>query len=87
MRQLALRTVPDAEVLDGMGMAILETAEGYSPQIDLPATADDLQRVRSCPALLFEPVKRKLARRKRLCVRQFFDEKVGRELLEFHRAT
>ena len=52
MRQPSLRAAKHGEVLDGLGVAILEAAVGEPAPVELPAPPDRLQGIRSGPAAL-----------------------------------
>src|SRR5262249_15497975 len=82
--QPAPRSVENREVLDGVGVAILEPAVGNPAPVHLPAAADRSDRIQGGPAALFQPIKGKQSLVRGGNIGEFLYLKIVRVLFEFH---
>src|SRR5439155_6431665 len=84
VRELACRAAADRQVLDGVGVPVLETPVGDAAGIQPPAPPHGQHRVGRGPAALVQAVQRVLARLGRLQVGQLFHEEIVGLLFELH---
>src|SRR5262249_1021084 len=87
LMQPPLGTAKDGEILNRVGVPVLEPAVGESPKVDVPAAPDDLQSVGSCPVALSEPVEGGRAVTAGGDVGQLLDLKILGLLLDLHTRT
>ena len=84
MGELALRAAVNRQVLNRLGVAVFQAAEGEAACVELPAALNDLLGVRRRPAPLFKTVKGKVAGLNSRPARQFFDLEIARFLFNMH---
>src|SRR5207245_8392960 len=82
--ELPLGAVKDGEILNRLGVAILEATEGDALPVDLPAPPNELESVEGVEIPFLQRVSREWPGILRAKVRQFLNLKVLRPLFDLH---